>query len=101
MGFFLDVNYLEFEKAASAVEDYITKQKQKMAMANQEIASLSANWQGEDFSQLKMKWNELDDSSSTAGSLQKNLKDYAETLRYVAAQYKKAQKRAIDRVNSL
>lgn len=101
MSSFIDVDYREFEKAASAVEDYVDRQKQKMSQANQEVASLGAGWQGRDFEQLQSKWNELDNTGSTAVNLQKSLEDYARVLRYVADQYKKAQKKAIDRVNSL
>ncbi|MFC4802220.1 WXG100 family type VII secretion target [Neobacillus sp. GCM10023253] len=101
MSSFIDVDYREFEKAASAVEDYVDRQKQKMSQANQDVASLGAGWQGQDFERLQSKWNELDNTGSTAVNLQKSLKDYADVLRYVADQYKKAQKKAIDRVNSL
>lgn len=101
MSSFIDVDYREFEKAADAVEDYIAKQKQKMNQANQEVTKLGAGWQGNDFQQFQSKWNELDDGSSTAGALQKTLEDYAETLRYVGDQYKNAQKKALDLVNSL
>jgi uncharacterized protein YukE len=101
MSSFIDVDYTEFEKAASAVEEYLIKQKQKMADGNQTIITLGTSWQGDDYNQLESKWNEMDDSSSTAGSLQKSLNNYAEMLRYVADQYKNAQKKAIDRANSL
>nr|WP_263324552.1 WXG100 family type VII secretion target [Neobacillus sp. Marseille-Q6967] len=101
MSFFIDVNYNEFETAASAVDDYVAKQKQKMNLANQEVTKLGASWQGKDYQQFQSKWNEVDDGSSTAGSLQKSLEDYADTLRYAADQYKKAQKKAIDKANSL
>lgn len=101
MSFFIDVNYNEFETAASAVDDYVAKQKQKMKLASQEVTKLGASWQGKDFQQFQSKWNEVDDGSSTAGNLQKSLEDYAEALRYVADQYKKAQKKAIDKANSL
>jgi WXG100 family type VII secretion target len=98
---FIDVDYTEFEQAASALEDYVAKQKQKMSAANQAVATLGAGWQGQDFQTFQTKWNELDDASSTATALKKSLEDYAETLRYVADQYKRAQKNAIDRANSL
>jgi len=98
---FIDVDYTEFEHTASAMEDYVSKQKQKMTAGNQAVSTLGAGWQGEDFQTFQSKWNELDDSSATAGILKKSLEDYAEMLRYVAEQYKNAQKKAIDRANSL
>jgi len=101
MSSFIDVNYSEFEKAASAVERYVEKQKRAMSTANQVVTSLGASWEGQDFQQFQSKWNELDDHDSTAGALQKSLEDYTKTLRYVKDQYKNAQKKAIDMANSL
>lgn len=101
MNFFIEVDYTEFERAADAVEDYAASQKQKMTMAGQEVTKLGASWQGKDFQQFQAKWNQIDDRSSTAGALQQSLEDYAKALRYAADQYKKAQKKAIDKANSL
>ncbi|WP_462410825.1 WXG100 family type VII secretion target [Neobacillus sp. Marseille-QA0830] len=98
---FINVNYTEFEKAATAVDSYVNKQKDKMNHANQVVAELGASWQGKDYQAFKASWNELDDAKSTAGNMKKAMEDYADTLRYVADQYKKAQKVAIDRANSL
>lgn len=101
MGSFIEVVYTEFEKAAIDVDNYVAKIKQKMAAANNEVATLSGSWKGVDFQQFQSKWNELDDNGSTTWNMQKSLGNYAETLRYVAEQYKNAQKNAINRANSL
>jgi WXG100 family type VII secretion target len=98
---FIEVNYTEFEKAASAVDRYINRQKSRMDEANQVIAGLGSSWKGQDYQAFQTKWNEMDDSKSTADGVIKELEDYAKTLRYVADQYKRAQKEAIDWANSL
>ncbi|MGY3715152.1 WXG100 family type VII secretion target [Sutcliffiella cohnii] len=101
MSYFIEVKYTEFEVAATAIDTYVSRQKQKMSLATQEVHSLSSGWKGKDFEQYRTKWQTLEDRDSTTYTLQKSLEDYAKTLRHVGDLYKNAQKKAIERANRL
>ncbi|RHW42731.1 hypothetical protein D1B31_03865 [Neobacillus notoginsengisoli] len=101
MSSFIKVNYNEFDKAADAIETYITRQKTNMEKATREVNVLAGSWKGKDYQSFKVKWNELAGAGSTADSFAKSLESYAKVLRYAATQYKEAQKKAINRANSL
>jgi Uncharacterized protein conserved in bacteria len=101
MSVYIEVDVREFERAASAVEQYIDRQKAMLRSANQTVAGLVAGWRGEDYRQFQSKWQELEERDSTHSQLQKSLEDYAHTLRSTAELYKKAQQNALNRAGSL
>lgn len=98
---FIEVNYIYFTNAAAYVEQYVSRQKEKMGQATETVNSLRSSWSGEDSEAFVSKWNEIDDRSSTASQLEQSLEDYAEVLKYAADQYKEAQKKAIGLANRL
>ncbi|OCA87670.1 hypothetical protein A8F94_07390 [Bacillus sp. FJAT-27225] len=101
MSSYIKVNYNELERAADAIDSYISKQKKNMSLASQEVQSMNAAWKGEDFQSFLLKWNKLDDSDSTSYAFMKSLESYTKVLRHSASQYKDAQAKAIQKANSL
>jgi uncharacterized protein YukE len=98
---FIEVNHLHFDWAAKEIDSYVESYKQRMGEAGGQVTNLKANWIGQDSDEFMSKWNEIDDPSSTSKQTEKALEEYAETLRFVGDQYKKAQKKAIDLANRL
>lgn len=97
----IKVDHSQFERAASAIETYISKHKSKMNTINNSIASLGSSWEGNDYNQLKKEWQEIQGSGSTSDKMLKSLDNYAEFLRFAANKYKSAQANAINRANRL
>lgn len=97
----IKVDHSQFEKAASAIETYITKHKNNMQTINQSINALGSSWQGSDYSQLKTEWQQINASDSTSGKMLQSLDNYADFLRFAANKYKSAQANAINRANNL
>ena len=97
----IKVDHSQFERAASAIETYISKHKSKMNTINTSIASLGSSWQGNDYNQLKKEWQEIQGSGSTSDKMLKSLDNYADFLRFAANKYKSAQANGINRANRL
>lgn len=97
----IKVDHSQFEKAASSIESYITKHKNKMKSIEQSVASLGTSWQGEDYNQLKKECQQMSASGSTSDKMIKSLDNYADFLRFAANKYKSAQANAINRANKL
>ena len=99
---YLKVDHSEFEKTASAIDDYVELLRRKVNVeANSEIERLSASWQGDDNIQFKTQWDKVTDRDSTHYKMMKTLESYAEFLRLAAKKYKDAQTKAINRANGL
>lgn len=97
----IKVDHSQFEKAAFAIENYITKHKNNMQAINQSVDSLSSFWQGNDYNQLKTEWQQINACDSTSEKMLKSLDNYADFLRFAANKYKTAQANAINRANNL
>ena len=97
----IKVDHSQFERTASAIETYISKHKTKMNTIDRSIASLSSSWQGNDYTQLKKEWQQIQGSDSTSDKMLKSLDNYADFLRFAANKYKSAQVNAINRANKL
>ena len=95
MTYYIRVDHSKFESAASAIETYVAKMKNKMSVAEGEINNLAAAWQGSDFSQFRVQWD------STYADMKKSFETYANFLRDTANRYKNAQANAINRANAL
>ena len=98
---YLRVDYSKFEAAASAIDTYVASMKNKMRSASGEIDTLSANWQGSDFTQFKVQWDKVTNNDSTYSQMIKSLESYAKYLRFAAQKYKEAQSKAVNRANGL
>lgn len=97
----INVDHSQFEKAASSIESYITKHKNKMKSIEQALTSLETSWQGEDYNQLRTECQQMSASGSTSDKMLKSLDNYADFLRFAANKYKSAQTNAINRANRL
>lgn len=98
---YIKVDHSKFENAASATEDYVELLKNKMRSAQGEVTTLSASWQGSDFTQFKVNFSRVDNDDSTHTKMVKALESYARYLRYAGKKYKDAQARAVNRANGL
>ena len=98
---YIKVDHSKFEIAASVIDSYVSSMKKKMANAGGEVNTLSANWQGGDFTQFKVQWDKVTNSDSTYIQMVKSLESYAKYLRYAAQKYKEAQSKAVNRANGL
>ena len=98
---YIKVDHSKFESAARAIDNYVSDMKTKMSSANGEVNTLSATWQGSDFTQFKSQWDKVTNSGSTYSQMLKALESYSDYLRYAASKYKNAQANAINRANSL
>ena len=98
---YLRVDHSKFEAAASAIDTYVTSMKNKMRSAGGEVNTLSANWQGSDFTQFKAQWDKVTNNDSTYSQMIKSLESYAKYLRFAAQKYKEAQSKAVNRANGL
>ncbi len=95
------VDHSQFGKTASAVETYIAKHRNHMKTIDTSIELLHTTWQGNDYSQLKLQWQQINAPDSTSGNMLKSLQNYADFLRFAANKYKTAQTNAINRANRL
>lgn len=91
------VNRKQLERTASAIETYISKHKSRMGNIDGMVASLGTSWQGDDYTQLKKEWEQIEGANSTSDQMIKSLKNYADYLRFAGRKYKQAQNAAIDR----
>ena len=101
MTYYIRVDHSKFEDAASAIENYISRMKNKSSLAEGEINNLSAAWQGSDFTQFKVQWEKAVSTDSTYADMKKSFETYAKFLRDAANRYKNAQANAINRANAL
>ena len=97
----IKVDHSKFEKAATTIETYIGNHKKQMQSIDKSITELNSDWQGKDYNQLKLEWQEMNASDSTSGKMLKSLENYADFLRFAANKYKSVQSNAINRANSL
>lgn len=95
------VDYSRLEAAASAVDAYVETMKRKMAESESAVEGLAASWHGDDAAQFMAKWGTVSGGGSTYSNMVKSLESYAKFLRYAAAQYKNAQRRAVERASGL
>lgn len=98
---YIKVDHSKCERAASAVDEYVTLMKDKMKSAQGEVITLSSTWQGSDFTQFKSQFDKVDNDDSTHTQMVKALESYANYLRYASVKYKDAQAKAVNRANSL
>ena len=97
----IKVDRSQFEKAASAIEAYVSNHKKHMSTIDQSVNFLGSSWQGKDYDQLKIEWQQINSSGSTSDNMLAALANYADFLRYAANKYKTAQINAINRANRL
>ena len=98
---YIMVDYRRLEKTAGDIDGYINSHKRAMSEIDNNIVSLGASWQGEDYFQLQREWDEMKSVSSTSEIMLKSLDNYADFLRWAARKYKQAQADAISRANRL
>lgn len=98
---YIMVDYRRLEKTAGDIDGYINSHKRAMSEIDNNIVSLGASWQGEDYYRMQCEWNEMKNGSSTSEKMLKSLDNYADFLRWAAKKYKQAQADAISRANRL
>lgn len=97
----IKVDHNQFERAASAIDTYITYMKSNMKRAGSDVVTLSNTWRGKDNIQFRTQWSTVTAKDSTYDQMIKTLESYARYLRYADVQYKTAQNAAINRANGL
>ncbi len=98
---YIRVDHSQFEKTATAIDNYVSLAKKKMNEAQTNVEQLTMNWIGDDSIQFKQEWYELTNYNSTYNSMIKSLESYANYLRHASKKYKEAQANAVNRANGL
>lgn len=98
---YIKVNHRKMLSVAEQVDSYIVQLDNNMEIIDSTILSLSTEWKGEDYRQLKTEWNEINSVGSTTDKMKMTLKSYAGSIREASKLYKEAQARAINRANTL
>ncbi len=94
-------DHSRLEKAAAAVDNYVAEHKKNMSDIDASMTELGLAWQGNDYEQLKIQWQQIDSNESTSGKMLQALENYAEFLRFAADKYKTAQVNAVNRAKKL
>ena len=95
------VDHSKFKGTADKFETYVTNLKKQMRSAESEVNSMSASWQGADYTQFKNQWNMVTENGSTYAEMVSALESYTKFLRFAGEKYKDAQIKALDSANSL
>ena len=98
---YIKVPYPTMINAAEQVDDYISRWNKNMNAIDSVVSSVSTEWKGVDYQQVKNEWNEINSGGSTSDRMRTSLKSYANSIREAAKLYKEAQARAINRANTL
>lgn len=88
---YIKVDCNEIEKTKKEVENYVALVEQQMQVADNAMEALKATWQGDDANQAYIKWESLQDSTSTTYAMKKELDAYAAILNITLQEYRKAQ----------
>ncbi len=88
----VDINKLN--KAAKAIERYITYMDEQMKTAEKSVSTLESSWQGEDATKFSKKWDEVQSSESAYGHMRAALIAYAKYLILAARKYDTAAQNA-------
>jgi uncharacterized protein YukE len=98
---FINVDHSKLEKTAGVIDDYVKNHKDNMNSANNEITTLGKTWKGIDYNELKKRWDLAISKESTSQKMISSLENYSKFLRFASNEYKKTQKNAIKRANSI
>ncbi len=98
---YIKVDYQKMLKTAEQVDNYISRFDKNMGNIDTAVASLSVDWKGDDYEQVKTKWIEIYSAESTSNRMRVSLKSYAASIREAAKLYQEAQVRAINRAKTL
>ena len=98
---YIKVDHAKLADAAARMMTYITRHRRSMSKMGACVDSLSASWKGEDATQLKKEWSEIESASSTSGTMVKAIRNQADSIKEAASKYKEVQARAINRANQL
>lgn len=98
---YIKVDHSELTSSAVVVEKYITFLKSKMNSAQGEVDTLSATWQGADFTEFNAQWDKVTDNNSTYMQMLKSLESYQRFLEHASNKYKEVQSKAVNRADAL
>lgn len=98
---YIKVDFNKMQDAANTIDDYVARMNRNMHSIDTGMQVLGTQWQGEDYRQVKLQWDEINASGSTTYKMRTTLQSYAGCIREASKQYKDAQTRAINRANTL
>lgn len=98
---YINVDRSQFERAAQAVDRYVSSSNKQMFAAKEQVDSLKGGWKGLDEEAFDQKWQSVTSKDSTHTKMMNSLTTYSKVLRYAAEQYKEAQAKAYDQSRSL
>lgn len=98
---YIKVNYEKMLATADEIYHYLANLDQKMRYIDNKLESLVADWNGNDYQEVKKQWIEINLPGSTYYKMKNSLKDYADSLRESSDLYREAKLRTINRANTL
>lgn len=99
---YIEINHSNLKNSAKAIEDYISLMKNELSHTTDKVNSLTNNnWKYDDAKEFNTKWLGNNESTSVTSLMKASLSNYSKKLYYAESEYKKAQRNAINRANSL
>lgn len=99
---YIEVNHSTLNKVAEAIDTYCTAQDKEMRSAKSAVsAMLSSDWQGTDATEFGKKWSDVEASGSVTVQLKDSLKNFGNSLRACAKEYKTAQEDSYNEASRL
>lgn len=96
----LIVNHAKLAHAAGSVDSYIDTLNNRMHKMDVVMNALKVGWEGKDYDQLLIKWEEMRSKKSITAKYISELSSYSEALQDARKKYINAQARAINRAAS-
>ena len=90
----VSVDYRIMENAAREVSGYAEWIRLQMDQSTVEALKLTTEWQGKDSVEFYQKWMTMTAKGSTYRNMLEAVESYRDYLKYVYAEYQKAQRRA-------
>ena len=98
---YIQVDHQQLDKAADAVEAYITKQNRKMNEMDSSIRSMHSFWTGSDYQLFLQQWDRISANDSVSERMIQSFQHYSDFLRFASKKYQDAQSNEVNRANRL
>ena len=98
---YIKVDHGRLERAAAAADECVGTVRSRMNSIDSGITYLGSSWSGKDYDSVRSEWREMSSDSSTTGNMLRAIDGYADSIRAASRKYREAQRRAINRANTL
>ena len=99
---YIEIDHSNLKNSAKTIEDYVSLMTKELISTTNEVNSLTSNaWKYDDAKEFNRKWLSNSDPISVTSLMKTSLNNYSKKLYYAESEYKKAQRNAINRANSL